>query len=286
MIKIDHPDFDLKSVLDACLNSDARSDSINIYIPKLRPYIESSGIFYEQSAQVNNFHILPIYSFLCHSFFNNEDIDFLEKLYSYRLQVKPDGRYFYKQLTDEISDFCPYCNHGDVSQVDHFIPQTKFCIWNINPSNLVPICANCNKTKDDIYGTSEETNLLHPYYDNLNRDQWLFAQVSPNTSRHKYKVIYNCLPSTSSYNAIETARLQNYFQKLKLAERFTRIARSQSRDITNKVNLVLAKKTDIARRNYLRRIVTDKTNDYGLNHWSVALYQSFLNYSGNLDDFK
>ena len=81
-------------------------------------------------------------------------------------------------------------------------------------------------------------------------------------------------------------KILNNFDTLKLAQRFQRIAKSQSKTIKSELVGILGNKDDSARRNYLKRLIRSKKATYGSNYWLVALYQAFLNYSGDLDDLK
>lgn len=286
MKKINPPSFSLEEVLDVCLGHDERPDSINKFIPKLKPLIETYGDIYEVYANQNKFHMIsPVFNVFGVDL-TDEDKFYLDNLYKYRFVRREDGRNFYNIIIDEVNYLCPYCNYTDIREVDHFIPKAKYSLCNIHPKNLVPICASCNKDKSEFMGDDYENNLLHPYYDDFDHTQWLFAEIKVVNSICKYEINYNCEPSSSSYNVLEIERLKNYFKKMNLSKRFTRVARSRSQEIETEIGKVLRKKTDGARRLYLQRLMNIKNNEYGKNHWLVALYHAFLSYNGSLDDFR
>lgn len=282
MKKIDQPNFSLKDVLDVCLESDHRAKSVNEIIPNLRPLIEGYADIYEQNAVRNEFHLIDAIFNMFHIHMSSDELTYLDRLYEYRFRERKDGRYFYNQIIDNVKTYCPYCNHGEISQIDHYIPQAKYSLCNIHPKNLIPICANCNKDKDDFVGTDEGTNLLHPYYDDLDRHQWLFAEVVASDGICKYEINYYCRPSIDVYSPLEIERLKNNFINMKFSERFRRIARSYSRTIENQFK----NKNDDICRLFVKDMMDEKTVENGKNHWLVALYQAFLSYSGSLDDFR
>ena len=67
---------------------------------------------------------------------------------------------------------CPLCGHRDVTTVDHYLPKSAYAALSVNPANLVPACSECNRMK-----SSAVKDFLHPYYDNVERDRWLWARV-------------------------------------------------------------------------------------------------------------
>lgn len=279
MINLAFPDFSFLDILKSCQDNDKRLYQNEIIIPRVNKKILEFGRLYDRCAQTNNLHSCD----LTH-FYLNEDINYLEKLYSYRLQKTKEGRVYYDKIINDISDYCPYCNHGEVSQVDHFLPQSLYDSFTIYPNNLVPICAVCNTTKDDYYGKDYSSNLLHPYFDNLNNSQWLFAHLIEN-SRRKLIVEYTCNPDPNIFNDIDIARIINHFNTLKLNKRFKDISRSQSRQIKSNLTRIIHMNNKSAKRAYIKREINKNIRIHGFNHWNVALYQAFYAYEGNLADF-
>ncbi len=283
MIKIDPPDLSLKEFLDACFDSDTQKKTKETK-SRMRPYVEAFSEFYEEAAPINEFHkLIDYHEFLNNLILHEKELNYVKQLYSYRLRKHKNGRALYDHLIFDVSDSCPYCYFGTVRQVDHFIPQAAYCIWNIHPKNLIPICADCNRDKNDYMGKSLEKNLLHPYFDDFSKGQWLFAEIKIKSGRVKYKVNYRCKP-VSIFTKSEEKRLKNNFDILKLADRFEGISRSQRMAIKIELDDVLGEKNDVVRRSYLKRLIDSKINTFGFNYWSVALYQAFFNYNGNLDD--
>lgn len=279
MINLASPNFSFLEILKSCQDNDKRSYQNEVIIPRVNKKILEFGRLYYQYAQENKLHSCD----LTH-FFLNEDIDYLEKLYSYRLQKIKEGRVYYDKIINEISDYCPYCNHGEISQVDHFLPKSLYDSFTIYPNNLVPICSICNNVKDDYYGQDYSSNLLHPYFDNLNGSQWLFARLIPN-ARRKLIVEYSCQPDHKNYNDNEIARIINNFNILKLNKRFSAISRSQSRQIKSNLTKIIRINNKSAKRAYIKREINTNIRIHGFNHWNVALHQAFYEYEGNLADF-
>jgi HNH endonuclease len=86
---------------------------------------------------------------------------------------KAPGRPVYDAIrTASPQGRCPLCGHRDVTTVDHYLPKSSYAALAVNPANLVPACSECNRTK-----SSTVLDFLHPYYDNVERDRWLWARV-------------------------------------------------------------------------------------------------------------
>lgn len=278
MINLNYPNFSFLDVLKSCQDNDKRNDENKVIIPRVNKKIIELAKLYNQYAQENKLNSCDL---AC--FFLDEDIDYLQRLYSYRLQKKIEGREYYDKIIEEISDFCPYCNHGDVSQVDHFLPKSLYDAFTVYPNNLVPICAVCNNVKDDYYGVDYSSNLLHPYFDDVNNSQWLFANLAPKP-KNKLIIEYTCQPDSNIYSKDDIARITNNFNTLKLNKRFKDIARSQSRQIKSNLRRITSKNSKMAKKRYIKREINKNIDIYGLNHWIVALYQAFDKYEGDLND--
>lgn len=72
---------------------------------------------------------------------------------------------------------CPYCLDGEIYQIDHFLPQADHHDVVMYPGNLVPICHPCNHIKRDLLPVNAQQSFLHPYFDRLPQQPWLFARL-------------------------------------------------------------------------------------------------------------
>lgn len=123
-----------------------------------------------------------------------------------------------RELYDKIiasSNVCPYCNCGIVHTIDHYLPrniQNGYPELSIISLNLVPCCRDCNSTKKDELG--EYTKLyLHPYYDNVSAERWLFAKI---TYINKDPIIEYFVKNVSSYSEDLNKRIAFHFEKLEI----------------------------------------------------------------------
>ncbi len=125
------------------------------------------------------------------------------------------GRSIYERLlAAPPMETCPLCGQRTVSTLDHHLPKTKFPALAVTPTNLVPACKDCNKAKDArIAGTADE-QTLHPYYDDIDGDRWLRAQVvhsSPAALRFS-------VDPPIAWSAVLTNRVRHHFHVFALAD--------------------------------------------------------------------
>lgn len=73
---------------------------------------------------------------------------------------------------------CPFCLDGEIYEIDHFLPQAHHHDVVMYPSNLVPICHPCNHIKLHLLPLDARHSLLHPYFDRLPAEPWLFANLA------------------------------------------------------------------------------------------------------------
>lgn len=76
-----------------------------------------------------------------------------------------------------VNDICPMCGQRTVGSIDHYLPQSLHSALVVVPVNLVPACSDCNKAKLDTQPKTASTQTLHPYFDNVDEEKWLFADV-------------------------------------------------------------------------------------------------------------
>ena len=72
---------------------------------------------------------------------------------------------------------CPLCGQRVVSTLDHHLPKKLYPALTVTPANLVPACADCNKAKLETVPQCSEEETFHPYFDDVDNDAWLGAEV-------------------------------------------------------------------------------------------------------------
>ncbi len=102
----------------------------------------------------------------------------MERVYASTFVRSVRTRHIYdsiKKLPE--NDICPLCGQRTVFTLDHYLPQTAYPALVITSANLVPACAECNKVKLAFQATDAGDQTLHPYFDDIDDERWLFARV-------------------------------------------------------------------------------------------------------------
>lgn len=174
MMRMDAPSLDADDVFAACIS--------RIHDPALK--LRMKSVAHLVVAASDNFDALAAKTCL-HKFVRESDIGSvvtgkeMEAVYTQRMAKKAaPGRDAYDELFNSAPNGkCPLCGHRTVSTLDHHLPKTHYPILSVVPLNLVPACGDCNKSKLAKLPTTANEETLHPYYDDIESDRWLYAVV-------------------------------------------------------------------------------------------------------------
>ena len=187
-------------------------------------------------------------------------------LYTEQMVKSTSGRIYYDSLMMLAPlEKCPFCGFGQVTTLDHFLSKAYYPVFSVLPSNLVPACGDCNKSK----GTSvvnQDTQIPHPYFveDIVATDQWLFAEVNETIP---LTINYLVRPPNSWPNDL-SRRVNNYFDSLDLARRFAIEAASEVVALSDYLCEI---DTANDRRDHLLRAAGVETRRW-INSWRAALF--------------
>lgn len=247
------------------------SSKENIRSKELKQKIEESKDFFKRRYNhYDNYATLGTFNILVNRNYNNivKRVDQKANmilLYDKMTQEKTQVRKYYKTLR-EMTTKCPYCGFGTVSTLDHYLPKSKYPIYAVYPNNLVPSCYSCNTTK---LASTDVT--LHPYYDNVENEQWLFCEVICSDSIFfKYRV------DQSVFNSSLYERIKTHFKVFDLQTSFTGFASDELSGYLQSIYTYLEQMN-------IDGLIADVKDRYDSNlafkknHWRTALYQALHN---------
>jgi len=151
------------------------------------------------------------------------------KTYEGRMAKKGQhGRPIYDQikLLPE-NDRCPFCDHRNISTLDHVLPKTHYPFLAVTPVNLVACCSDCNKLKIDTAPTSASDIVIHPYFDVVSDQKWLNAKVIESSPA---ALIFTVIEVAEWDNTLNE-RVAHHFNLLELGNLYSKQAGREISDI-------------------------------------------------------
>jgi hypothetical protein len=183
------------------------------------------------------------------------------------------GRFLYdKILALPHNSKCPYCFHRQVSTIDHYLPKAYYPLLSIVPYNLVPSCKDCNTGMLSQHATQASEEMLHPYYDNIESELWLKAEVIQ-TSPVSVSYYVDC---PGSWNDLLKKRVKFHFNTLELNLLYSLEAANE----LNNIRYLLQNEYDIGGQMGVRQHISEQANSRRRNHinsWQTAFYTALEN---------
>lgn len=225
-------------------------------------HINTQSIQYDTNANNANLYTFPIHILVQNSIAKND----MTTLYNNNMVKNKRGRKIYDKLLSLAPlSKCPFCGIGTVKTLDHYLPEAKFPTFSVLPYNLVASCRDCNTGKLASYATTQNSQTLHPYYDNFTTDQWLFARVLQPLS-----IEFFINPPTT-WNQLDKDRVNAHFVNYQLGERFSVEAANILADLEAEFTLFNSTPSDIKLE--LQKKARSYESRY-INSWETAMYQA------------
>lgn len=268
MWSVEKPQLDPGDTFDTCI-SKIKNKALKARLEGVRQTIVDDSAEFESRAAAAELHLIA----------QSVDVsgqvskDEMVALYDGRFAGKKGpGRTIYSALQLLPKDGrCPYCDHRDVSTLDHVLPKTLFPSLAVTPSNLVGSCKDCNKTKLTAAPTSASDAALHPYFDDISSATWLRAHA---VEQPICAVLFRVEAQVQWSQALND-RLQNQFGLLGLARLYSQQAAREMSGIRRNLIRVYEAGADgaTAVRRELKHQWESRYED-SPNSWQTALYDA------------
>lgn len=265
MVHIIKPIDNVIEVFMTCI-SNYSDINLKTRLESVSNFIETSTISYDNKAMVNNLTSIPM--------INNVNtiitVDEMIKVYDNKLVKKGQpGRIYYEKLRlSAKNNICPLCNQRTVTTLDHILPKSLYPTFAVTPFNLIPSCADCNKSKDRYSPNAPEEEILHPYYDNISNLQYLFALVEQTTPP---SIIFY-IKQSNPMNIIEQ-RLGKHFSLFKLNELYSSNAAEELSNIYYRLSKLYSTGGAESVAEYLKDEFESRYEN-NKNSWQTAMYES------------
>lgn len=164
------PIFTHEEILDSCTNNVA-DFSLKERVRAEKEFFRINSEEYNLKATSGELSKMPMHNSV------NEVITVKEMklLYGKLLTKGIPARDYYDRIL-HVSRMCPFCGCRPTKTLDHYLPKSKFPTFAVDPQNLVPCCRDCNSAKLTSVPIEAE-EAVHPYYDNIDDERWLYARV-------------------------------------------------------------------------------------------------------------
>ena len=183
----------------------------------------------------------------------------------------PRKNYYNKLILAAPFGKCPLCSVREVDTLDHYLPKSKYPIYAVTPINLIPSCFKCNKGKFISFPTKSEEQTLNPYYDNIESEEWINAEVLQ-TSPISFRYFVN---SPILWNQPLKDRVSNHFDSYHINELFSSHANEELRGVKKQLENLYNDNPSLLvshlQDSYISRI------ELGMNSWQALMYKALLN---------
>lgn len=178
MRKLHKPKITAQNTFEECIDK-VRDADLKKRLSKCTLLIQDAEKEFDSKITKGKVHTIAVEKIVNKNVSSKE----LEKVYTFRMAKKgAPGRSIYdKLLSAPLLGICPLCNHRHVETLDHYLPKSSYPRLSVTPINLVPACYPCNNDKLTSIPKKSHEETLHPYYDDIESDEWIFAKVNKST---------------------------------------------------------------------------------------------------------
>ncbi|HWJ64594.1 MAG TPA: HNH endonuclease signature motif containing protein [Acidimicrobiales bacterium] len=188
-------------------------------------------------------------------------------------KAKSPGRLVYNEIkSSAVNGRCPMCGHRQVSTLDHYLPKASFPALSVTPDNLVPACGDCNKQKLDVVPAHDGEVMLHPYFDDVESQPWLVAQVLQTAPAS----IEFSVDAPAAWSVVLSARVAHHFESLQLSTLYAAQAADELINIRHSLADVHAAGGPTEVASFLKQ-AADSRRAARVNSWQTAMYSAIAN---------
>jgi len=262
MRRLIRPNYDVRSVLDLCIQS-IRDEGLTERLQQIGDEVEEAEVAYIDRAENQSlFSIAPTQGI------GDVTVDEMKRVYKGTFARSKSTRDIYDTIKKlSTNDICPMCGQRTVGTLDHYLAQSHYPAFVVTPANLLPSCGDCNKAKLDSQPTTAVEQTLHPYFDHVDDDVWLRATV---VEQLPAALLFSPEPPTTWPEATK-ARVRLHFRTFGLGALYA----SHSAVELNNIRFGLQRlaehgNADNIRKDLLRRAHSSRAAQ--LNSWQTATY--------------
>lgn len=266
---ISKPTIKAKDVFLDCVST-VKNAKLKQEYTDCKDIIQNAEIEFDKRFPLNDLYQIPQNLIILGNIGKAE----MEKVYTYRM-VKPGmpGNKYYNILKSSAPHGkCPLCSVRYADTLDHYLPKSKYPVYSVTPLNLVPACTQCNVGKKISYPRNNIEQTFHPYYDNVENESWIKADVL-RTTPVSFNYYVDC---PNNWSQIQKDRAQNHFNSFNLNELFASHANEELRGSRIHLQKLFSISIDLLKE-HLCDAYSSRRDTLGINSWQSIMYFSLLN---------
>lgn len=184
----------------------------------------------------------------------------LVKLYKIFSNASSNSRAIYDQIRTSSAEHCSMCIVGHVTTLDHCLPKARYPSFSVEPTNLVPTCADCNKGKGSSLISSKADHVLHPYFSDQKfyDENWISARVIESIPT----IIRFYVDAPDNWSDDDKILVKNHFNSFKLSSCYSLYISSHLTTAIDTVETMLQDrtKTIIDIKNHFSEMAAKRSN--------------------------
>lgn len=193
-----------------------------------------------------------------------------KQLYN-KMTSKKHRKQVYNKIKTAAGGVCPFCKANQSNSIDHILPQSKYAIFSVSSCNLVFCCKDCNNKKGSNHPKTQSDSFFHPYFEDVNSQQWLFAKVE---GEFLPPVFY--VKPVKGWAKKLNRRISHQFEVLRLNDTYQNAAFNELKSRREDFSQFNAYRPHIIRASLNNTIWKLSQSPGKLNSWETALYQALL----------
>lgn len=266
-MKINLPQIDKEAMINACTRGVKDNCRKKRLLASKEHILKTSNIYRAALAKEALSKINTNQKFVGEA--TKEDMIYL---YEKRLVKSKEGKKFYNViLVGAPCGMCPICGCNLANTVDHYLAKTKYYQFAVTLENLVPMCMRCNHCKNDDIPKRREEETIHPYFDDFNDEEWLFAKIEKDAGE-PFGFIFS-VKSPSVWSAEKCNRAKNHLLKYKLDDLYNKLSAADINKELSKLKLLYLINKDLSVLKSSISGFLDVERDNNPNSWQTAMYR-------------
>lgn len=240
---------------------DSRYEPAKSALQTIRASVNNRFSIYRNHTNANTLHAIAP------SPFNAITGGYLRTCYADTIEMNRLRKHINDAQDFIVQGECQYCNLGEPSTLDHYLPKRDFPEFAVLSSNLLPCCPTCNTIMGEEWLEAGDRRIINYYYDQLPLIQYLNCRIV----YQRQVPLGDFSLNLAGIPPVMATIISNHFTALDLLKRFKK---SSNGEIIDVLRSIKTHNTTLSRAQIQQSILQDATDmqlDRGHNYWRAIL---------------